>query len=74
MTNGELRKALAAVGVTVRVDEAGDYRVNFRGGREATAYYTSDRDDALLTGLDMAARGAERAVAVGALWAHRAAR
>lgn len=34
----------------------GEYRVNFRGGREATAYYASDLEDAVATGIDMAKR------------------
>jgi hypothetical protein len=34
--------------------QAVEYRVNFRGGREATAYYTNDLDDGLQTGLAMA--------------------
>jgi hypothetical protein len=31
----------------------GEYRVNFRGGKEATAYYTTDIDDAVATGIKM---------------------
>lgn len=44
-----VRSRLSAIGVTItrRLDE---YRVNFRGGREATAYYTSDLADAYGTG------------------------
>lgn len=33
-----------------------EYIVNFKGGREATAYYTDDLEDALLTGRAMAKR------------------
>lgn len=47
-----VRRRLARVGITIgkRDDE---YRVNFRGGREATAYYTNDIEDALGTGIAM---------------------
>lgn len=31
----------------------GEYRVNYRGGKEATAYYTTDVEDAYHTGLAM---------------------
>lgn len=34
----------------------GDYRVNFSGGKEESAYYTNDIDDAVATGIDMAQR------------------
>ena len=32
----------------------GEYRVNFKGGREASAYYTDDINDAVCTGFAMA--------------------
>lgn len=35
-----------------------EYRVNIRNGREATAYYTNDIDDAVSTGIAMANKGA----------------
>ena len=38
-------------------DEYGEYRVNFSGGREATAYYTDDLGDAVGTMLAMAKEG-----------------
>jgi hypothetical protein len=38
--------------VITHVDD--EYRVNFRNGREATAYYTNDLQDALDTGQAMA--------------------
>jgi hypothetical protein len=31
----------------VRVMVGGKWRINYRGGKEATAYYTTDDDDAL---------------------------
>lgn len=47
-----IRRRLAKIGITIwkRDDE---YRVNFRAGREATAYYTNDIEDALNTGFAM---------------------
>jgi len=46
---------LRALGVTLRRTGYGpELRVNFRGGREATACYTDDLDDALGTGREMA--------------------
>jgi hypothetical protein len=33
----------------------GEYRVNFAGGDEATAYYTNDLEDAFSTAIDMRA-------------------
>lgn len=50
------RKQLAACGMTLRRDAIWEeYRVNFVGGSDDTAYYTDDLDDALQTGLQMAA-------------------
>lgn len=34
----------------------GEYRINFKRGKEATAYYTNDVGDALETGRDMLKR------------------
>lgn len=34
----------------------GEYRVNFAGGKEATAYYTNDLEDAFATGVTMRLR------------------
>lgn len=52
MTLEQVREELGRVGVTIRKRD-GEYRVNFRGGKEATAYYTTDLEDALQTGLAM---------------------
>ena len=49
-----VRARLRAAGMTIRVTPDGQYRVNFLGGRESTAFYTLDLDDALETGLAMA--------------------
>lgn len=59
MTRDDVREACRALGLTCRMRD-GEYRINFRaldGGREATAYYTSDADDAIATAHAMAARG-----------------
>lgn len=53
LTIAEVRKQLAVVGISIRRED-GEYRVNFRGGKESTAYYTNDLRDALGTGLRMA--------------------
>ena len=50
-----VRARLRAAGMTIRVTPDGQYRVNFLGGCESTAFYTLDLDDALKTGLAMAA-------------------
>jgi hypothetical protein len=41
--------------VTLRRQD-GEYRVNFRDGVEATAYYTNDLEDAFATGVAMRER------------------
>lgn len=43
------------LGATVKVSE-GEYRVNVPGGTEATAYYTDDPNDAILTAKHMMTR------------------
>ena len=53
MTQSEVKAKLAAVGISFRGRD-NEYRVNYRGGSEATAYYTTDLDDALETGRVMA--------------------
>ena len=46
MTSKEAEQAIRALGLAVtKVD--GKWRINYRGGKEATAYYTTDDDDAL---------------------------
>ena len=44
---------LRALGLSL-VIACGEYKVNFRGGNEATAYYTGDLADAIDTGRSMA--------------------
>lgn len=54
-TERSVRQALRDIGVTLgRRNSAGEWRVNLKGGRETTAYYASDIQDALDTGLAMA--------------------
>jgi hypothetical protein len=55
ITLKSVRQHLTSRGITIRRTDDGEYRVNYRHGREATAYYTDDLDDAHTTGLDMAA-------------------
>lgn len=53
-----LKQAKAAareVGCSLKSTEFGEYRVNLSGGKEATAYYTTDIDDAVGTARAMAA-------------------
>lgn len=54
------RARLRAAGMTIRVTPDGQYRVNFLGGCELTAFYTLDLDVALETGLAMAAERRRR--------------
>lgn len=50
-----VKTELRALGITItRKPATGEYRVNFRDGLEATAYYTQDLEDALNTGRTMA--------------------
>lgn len=59
MTLGEARTAIRtqAPSIAFRKTEYGEYRVNFRGGREATAYYTNDLADAVATAIIMHKHG-----------------
>lgn len=51
LTFAQARAMLAPNIIIKRVE--GEYRVNFRGGAEGTAYYTSDLGDAVSTGMHM---------------------
>ena len=60
-TLAQARAALAGLGITIKKDTvgsgptgSGEYRVNYRGGDEDSAYYTSYIDDAVQTGQAMA--------------------
>lgn len=48
MTLKEAQKYVSSLGLTLR-HSFGEYRVNFKGGKEATAYYTNDIKDAVST-------------------------
>ena len=54
MTLTKARKALKPYQIVITRDVDGEYRVNYRSGREATAYYTNDIDDAYGTGRKIA--------------------
>lgn len=55
LTLTEAQKTLSPLGITIKhVRDTGEYRVNFKGGGENTAYYTDDLKDALSTGEKMA--------------------
>ncbi len=54
MTVKEAIEKLRAVDVIIKRTDHNEFKVNFRGGKEATAYYTNDLDDAVGTGLSMA--------------------
>jgi hypothetical protein len=52
LTLTNVRKELRRLDIVItHVDD--EYRVNFRGGSEATAYYTNDLQDAFDTGRAM---------------------
>lgn len=52
VTLKEAIKLLSAKGITLKKVD-GEYQVNYKGGKEATTYYTDDLDDAVATGVYM---------------------
>lgn len=53
-TLANVRAALRPRGLSIRSTGFGDYRVAFAGrGNEASAYYTTDLEDAFYTGIAM---------------------
>jgi hypothetical protein len=58
MTLQEAKSIARHLGFTLRQVRSGDYRVNFREGNEATAYYTDDLEDAVNTAVEIARRRA----------------
>jgi len=57
LTLTTVKAELSRIGVVIKRDaDWGEYRVNFRNGREGTAYYTGDLQDALDTGRAMIAQ------------------
>ena len=61
-TLADAKKELASIGISIRKEDD-EYRVNFKGGTEDTAYYTDDLDDAVGTGKLMAKEKKESAKA-----------
>ena len=57
MTIAQAKLLLRRVGIVMKKTEHNEYRVNLRGGTEATAYYTDDLADAVATGGEMAKHG-----------------
>lgn len=50
MTINQTLKAIKALGLTARYNpEYQEYRINIPNGKEATAYYTNDSEDAIKT-------------------------
>ena len=52
MTLATAKTLARSIGLTLTKHD-GEYRVNFQGGKEATAYYTNDIHDALYTAVAM---------------------
>jgi hypothetical protein len=61
MTLQKAKSIARHLGLTLRKVRSGDYRVNFRDGNEATAYYTDNLEDAVKTAVEMARKRALRA-------------
>jgi hypothetical protein len=53
MREGTTPDAARHLGLTLRKDRSGDYRVNFRDGNENTAYYTDSLENAVNTAVEM---------------------
>ena len=58
MTLQETKSIARHLGFTLRKVRSGDYRVSFRDGNEATAYYTDTLEDAVCTAVEMARKRA----------------
>jgi hypothetical protein len=54
MTLQEAKAIARHLGLTLRQVRSGAYRVNFRDGNEATAYYADNLEDAVNTAVEMA--------------------
>jgi hypothetical protein len=61
MTLQEAKSIARHLRLTLRSVRSGDYRVNFRDGNEATAYYTDNLENAVKTAVEMARKRALRA-------------
>jgi len=53
MTLQEAKSIARHLGLTLRKVRSGNYRVNFRDGNEATAYYAGNLEDAVNTAVEM---------------------
>ena len=53
MTLQQAKSIARHLGLTLRMVRSGEYRVNFRDGNEATAYYTDNLEDAVNTAVEM---------------------
>lgn len=56
LTIVEVRKQLAAIGITLLRTSEGEFEVKRRGELSGNGYFTNDLADALSTGLAIAAR------------------
>ena len=54
MTLQEAKSIARHLGLILRKVRSGDYRVNFREGKESTAYYTDTLEDAVRAAIEMA--------------------
>ena len=54
MTLQQAKSIARHLGLTLRRVRSGAFRVNFRDGNEATAYYTNSLEDAVNTAVEMA--------------------
>ena len=54
MTHQEAKSIARHLGLTLRKVRSGDYRVNFRDGKDSTAYYTDTLEDAVRMAIEMA--------------------
>jgi hypothetical protein len=54
MTHQEAKSIARHLGLTLRKVRSGDYRVNFRDGKDSTAYYTDTLEDAVRAAVEMA--------------------
>jgi hypothetical protein len=50
MTTKDAKLELSKLGIVISKTEHGEFRVNFKGGSESSAYYTNDLGDAVGTG------------------------
>ncbi len=53
-TWSSLREAVRGLGLTISKNSFGEYRINYPGAGEETAYYTDDPEDAMGTAQLMA--------------------